>query len=64
MYWNTFGVVITGTQTDKLPRGIIPQSFSCAWDLWYYLHVQEKSSATQGPQPTSDYVSLPEHLFR
>ncbi|KAI3319256.1 FAD-binding domain-containing protein [Xylariaceae sp. AK1471] len=64
MFSNTFGVVITGTQTDELPHGIVPRTFSRAWDPWYYLHVREKGSVTQESQPTSDYVPLPEYLFR
>ncbi|KAI0435874.1 FAD-binding domain-containing protein [Xylaria telfairii] len=64
MFSNNFGVVITGKQTDDLPDGIRPQTFSGAWDPWYYLHVKNKGSSAKDSQPASDYVPLPEYLFR
>ncbi|KAI0873620.1 FAD-binding domain-containing protein [Hypoxylon argillaceum] len=64
MFSNTFGVVITGKQTDDLPDGVKPQTFSGAWDPWYYLHVKSKGNSAEDSQPASDYVPLPEYLFR
>ncbi|KAI1159365.1 FAD-binding domain-containing protein [Nemania serpens] len=64
MFSSTFGVVITGKQTDDLPDGVRPQTFSGAWDPWYYLHVKSKGNSVKDSQPTSDYVPLPEYLFR
>ncbi|KAI1369733.1 FAD-binding domain-containing protein [Xylaria arbuscula] len=64
MFSDTFGVVITGKQTDDLPDGIKPQTFSGAWDPWYYLHVKNRALSTEDSKPSSDYVPLPEYLFR
>ncbi|KAI1132074.1 FAD-binding domain-containing protein [Nemania abortiva] len=64
MFSSTFGVVITGKQTDDLPAGIKPQTFSGAWDPWYYLHVKKKGISAKNSQSTSDYIPLPEYLFR
>jgi Delta24-sterol reductase len=56
------GVVITGELTDEKPADINPQTFSHAWDPWFYLHVQEKTrSATS---PIVEYIPLAEYLFR
>ncbi|KAL3962690.1 hypothetical protein ACCO45_004213 [Purpureocillium lilacinum] len=50
------GVVITGQMTDDKPDDVAPQTFSKAWDPWYYLHVEERtknltsSPASQPPR--------------
>lgn len=55
------GVVVTGVLTDEKPADTKPQTFSGAWDPWYYLHVQERSRA----EPASvDYIPLGEYFFR
>ncbi|KAJ2989126.1 hypothetical protein NUW58_g3628 [Xylaria curta] len=64
MFSDTFGVVITGRQTDDLPDGARPQTFSGAWDPWFYLHVKNKARSAEKPQLASDYIPLPEYLFR
>ncbi|KAI1169645.1 FAD-binding domain-containing protein [Nemania sp. FL0916] len=61
MFSNTFGVVIIGKQTDDLPNNAKPQTFSSAWDPWYYLHVKSKGNSNTD---TSDYVPIAEYLFR
>ncbi|KAJ4394570.1 hypothetical protein N0V93_003789 [Gnomoniopsis smithogilvyi] len=61
------GVVITGTLTDEKPEGLKPQTFSGAWDPWFYLHVEERTSTSQdGPdsKPAEDFIPLAEYLFR
>ncbi|KAH8903059.1 FAD-binding domain-containing protein [Coniochaeta sp. PMI_546] len=59
------GVVITGTLTDEKPEGTRPQTFSGAWDPWFYLHVQDRTRQSQpGGAPEEDYIPLAEYLFR
>jgi Delta24-sterol reductase len=55
------GVVVTGTLTDEKPPATKPQTFSGAWDPWYYLHVQER---TRAEAASVDYIPLAEYLFR
>ncbi|KAK3402327.1 hypothetical protein B0T20DRAFT_493562 [Sordaria brevicollis] len=56
------GVVVTGKLVNELPSPEIkPQTFSGAWDPWFYLHCQEKTSSAQ---QATDYVPLAEYLFR
>jgi len=61
------GVIITGTLTDDKPSDVAPQTFSGAWDPWFYLHAQERTKSPS-PSPSSaapvDYVPLAEYLFR
>lgn len=79
LYSRDHGVVITGRLTDDKPVEAEPQTFSGAWDPWYYMHVQERTSlplATGSPQelasttdkstgtPATDYIPLAEYLFR
>jgi hypothetical protein len=57
------GVVVAGEMTDELPRSLAqPQTFSHAWDPWFYLHVQDKTRARAAP--VTDYIPLAEYLFR
>ncbi|KAI1337027.1 FAD binding domain-containing protein [Xylariaceae sp. FL0016] len=37
------GVIISGQMTDELPQGQKPQTFSGAWDPWFYMHVRERT---------------------
>ncbi|KFH44149.1 Delta(24)-sterol reductase-like protein [Hapsidospora chrysogenum ATCC 11550] len=71
LYSPTHGVVITGRLTDDKPATSKPQTFSGAWDPWYYMHVQERTSSatttstsTSSSPPPSDYIPLAEYLFR
>ncbi|KAI0026191.1 FAD binding domain-containing protein [Xylariomycetidae sp. FL0641] len=63
------GVVISGQLTDELPAGAGVQTFSGAWDPWFYLHVRERTSspdaaATENNNSNTDYIPLAEYLFR
>ncbi|KAI2468331.1 FAD-binding domain-containing protein [Annulohypoxylon bovei var. microspora] len=65
------GVVISGKMTDELPENEKVQTFSRAWDPWYYMHVRERteglpSSASSTPKDGSvtEYIPLAEYLFR
>jgi FAD/FMN-containing dehydrogenase len=59
------GVVITGELTDEKPEGVKPQTFSGAWDPWFYLHAKEKTAAAAAAENAPvDYVPLAEYLFR
>lgn len=69
LYSKEHGVVVTGTLTDEKPNDVKPQTFSGAWDPWFYLHVEERTStpaakdnSTAGPE--EDYIPLAEYLFR
>ncbi|PHH90953.1 hypothetical protein CDD83_2160 [Cordyceps sp. RAO-2017] len=55
------GAVITGRMTDDKPDHCVPQTFSGAWDPWYYLHVQEQTATAA---EATDYIPLNEYLFR
>lgn len=56
------GVVITGQLTDEKPEGTREQTFSGAWDPWFYLHVQDRTRRTGGE--VEEYIPLAEYLFR
>ncbi|KAI8254909.1 Delta(24)-sterol reductase [Colletotrichum sp. SAR 10_98] len=63
------GVIITGKLTDDIPADSKPQTFSGAWDPWFYLHVKDRtigasSGAIEGTAPVVDFVPLAEYLFR
>ncbi|KAJ4421371.1 hypothetical protein N0V82_003752 [Gnomoniopsis sp. IMI 355080] len=60
------GVVVTGKLTDEKPKSVKPQTFSGAWDPWFYLHVEERTSTSKdgASKPEEDYVPLAEYLFR
>ncbi|KAJ9151340.1 Delta(24)-sterol reductase [Pleurostoma richardsiae] len=78
LFGEDHGVVITGRLTDDKPDGVRPQTFSGAWDPWFYMHVRERTrDATPSPASTSspsrdqhqnqhptDYIPLAEYLFR
>ncbi|CCC11168.1 hypothetical protein SMACR_03874 [Sordaria macrospora] len=56
------GVVVTGKLVNELPSDLAkPQTFSGAWDPWFYLHCQEKTLTSE---KATDYVPLAEYLFR
>lgn len=57
------GVIVTGTLTDEKPADTRPQTFSGAWDPWYYLHVQDRTKVSSVPA-VIDYIPLAEYLFR
>jgi FAD/FMN-containing dehydrogenase len=62
------GVVVTGQLTDEMPSGGDKvQTFSGAWDPWFYLHAEEKTKMVEsGAREAApvDYVPLAEYLFR
>ncbi|GJC81300.1 delta(24)-sterol reductase [Colletotrichum liriopes] len=63
------GVVITGKLTDDIPEGSKPQTFSGAWDPWFYMHVKDRtltagSGHGDAAAPVVDFVPLAEYLFR
>ncbi|KAH8897017.1 FAD binding domain-containing protein [Thozetella sp. PMI_491] len=67
------GVIVTGTLTDEKPADVKPQTFSRAWDPWFYLHVRDRTKSlpsAAGPSKSAednvavDYVPLGEYLFR
>ncbi|KPM37861.1 hypothetical protein AK830_g8717 [Neonectria ditissima] len=67
------GVVVTGQLTDDKPADRPAQTFSGAWDPWYYLHVRDRThdapsagpaSTTSSPPSPVDYIPLAEYLFR
>ncbi|KAL2018418.1 hypothetical protein VTK56DRAFT_837 [Thermocarpiscus australiensis] len=67
LFSRTLGLVMTGRLTDEIPPSIKPQTFSGAWDPWFYLHAeaQAKSHQQQHPDhPPTDYIPLAEYLFR
>lgn len=67
LYSKDYGVIITGTMTDEKPKNVKPQTFSGAWDPWFYLHVQERTSIPKSDscsKPEEDYIPLAEYLFR
>ncbi|KAK4185567.1 putative 24-dehydrocholesterol reductase precursor [Podospora australis] len=51
------GVVISGQLTDTAPEKV--QTFSGAWDPWFYLHAKEQTG-----QVAEEYIPLAEYLFR
>lgn len=60
------GVVISGSLTDEKPDDVKPQTFSGAWDPWFYLHAEERTSAHGECYASTpeDYIPLAEYLFR
>ncbi|KAK0629094.1 hypothetical protein B0T17DRAFT_524628 [Bombardia bombarda] len=71
------GVVITGTLTDEKPEDVKPQTFSGAWDPWFYMHAKDRTTASSSTAASSstvtttapasstvDYIPLAEYLFR
>jgi hypothetical protein len=62
LYSPDHGVVVSGEMTDEMPSSAKVQTFSHAWDPWYYLHVKDKTRSTNSP--VTDYIPLAEYLFR
>lgn len=62
VYGPEHGVVVAGEMTDDMPDTAKVQTFSRAWDPWYYLHVKDKTRT--GNSPVVDYIPLAEYLFR
>lgn len=58
------GVVVTGRMTDEKPAASKPQTFSGAWDPWFYMHVQSSTKACGNRESVTEYVPLAEYLFR
>ncbi|KAL2869566.1 uncharacterized protein BJX67DRAFT_347593 [Aspergillus lucknowensis] len=61
------GVVVSGEMTDDVPDTAKVQTFSRAWDPWFYLHVRDKTREAAGGgrgDPVTDYIPLAEYLFR
>ena len=59
------GVVITGSLTESKPDDAKPQTFSGAWDPWFYLHVKDRTrDVSAGGAAPTDYIPLAEYLFR
>lgn len=63
MFSKTQGAIVTGRMTDEPSSDTPVQTFSHAWDPWFYQHVQSKIS-TSGTNPVVEAVPLPEYLFR
>lgn len=57
------GVIVTGTLVDEKPVDSKVQTFSGAWDPWFYLHAKDKTAAPE-TKTVTDYVPLAEYLFR
>ncbi|KAK8045276.1 FAD binding domain-containing protein [Apiospora rasikravindrae] len=79
LFSKTHGVIVSGTLTDEPPApGQKPQTFSAAWDPWFYLHVQDvtkslpSSSASASTSSATalttgrvtEHIPLAEYLFR
>ncbi|KAL4950171.1 hypothetical protein BDW69DRAFT_60986 [Aspergillus filifer] len=62
LYGPDHGVVVAGEMTNEMPGTAKVQTFSHAWDPWYYLHVKDKTRT--GNSPVVDYIPLAEYLFR
>ncbi|KAI1387435.1 FAD-binding domain-containing protein [Hypoxylon trugodes] len=65
------GVIVSGKLTDELPSDNAKiQTFSHAWDPWFYMHVRDRtnalpSSAASGENTeVTEYIPLAEYLFR
>ncbi|KAK4135147.1 FAD-binding domain-containing protein [Trichocladium antarcticum] len=77
IFSKTLGLVMTGQLTDDIPPSTTPQTFSGAWDPWFYLHASQQArkcpphnnnnnnnnNNNLSPPPT-DYIPLAEYLFR
>ena len=51
MYSTTQGAIVTGKLIDHVPEHLSIQSFSGAWDPWFYMHVQNKIENLENSQP-------------
>ncbi|KAL1297032.1 hypothetical protein AAFC00_004623 [Neodothiora populina] len=61
MFSQTQGAVVTGRMTDTPPEAMPIQTFSSAWDPWYYQHVQKKISSGSAH---TEAIPLAEYFFR
>lgn len=73
LFSKDYGVIVTGQMTDEKPADQPIQTFSRAWDPWFYLHVKDRTKALPSTASSSssssstspvDYVPLAEYLFR
>lgn len=62
LYSKTQGAVITGRMTDFPSQNARVQRFSDAMDPWFYLHVQDVITKSDGP--ITEMIPLAEYLFR
>lgn len=51
------GVVVTGRMTDDKPADCKPQTFSGAWDPWFYLHAKDCTEALPSRQTLAESAS-------
>ncbi|CAF3590415.1 unnamed protein product [Rotaria sordida] len=63
--FSDYTVIITGERIDKLklPKTAKIQTFSKAWDPWYYQHIKAVHSKSNLTMIT-EYVPLKDYLFR
>ncbi|PQE10037.1 FAD binding domain-containing protein [Rutstroemia sp. NJR-2017a BVV2] len=64
IYSPTHSVIITGQLTDTKPAASPARTFSHAADPWFYLHVQTSTSSLRTHSTVTEYIPLPEYLFR
>jgi FAD/FMN-containing dehydrogenase len=57
------GVVCVGRMTDTCTSTSL-QTFSGAWDPWFYMHAQSYSSPGNRKKPLTDTIPLQDYLFR
>jgi delta24-sterol reductase len=62
LFSKNHGAIITGEMTNDIPADVKPQTFSNAWDPWFYLHVEQRTRAASGP--VTEYIPLAEYMFR
>ncbi|KAF2235967.1 FAD-binding domain-containing protein [Viridothelium virens] len=58
------GVVIIGKLTDDKPESVRQQTFSGAWDPWFYQYAQQRTESGAQKAPAVDYIPTAEYLFR
>ncbi|KAN0116940.1 FAD-binding domain containing protein [Hyaloscypha variabilis] len=56
------GVVCVGRMMDSCTH--IPQTFSRAWDPWFYMHAQSRCSSGSKEAPLTDTIPLQDYIFR
>jgi Delta24-sterol reductase len=62
VYSESHAVAILGESTDNMPDSETVQTFSHAFDPWFYLHVKERTRDFSSP--VVEYIPLAEYLFR
>ncbi|KAI0602141.1 FAD binding domain-containing protein [Biscogniauxia sp. FL1348] len=55
------GVVISGHMTDDLPPGYKVQTFSRAWDPWFYMHAQSITEPLPSSVHSTTISAAPNH---